>query len=445
MNLRNRDIEMVLINKLNREFLGYSDMITYAKDVYRQVQKDCYNEFDLIVQDSLYLSDLIRFKIINGIKSKKFEVHLIFYPSGFALRFDEALNYKSALIGRILESLMISEDRRRVWTFLENNVGSTLSSPREKIRGGKSLMKLTILKVSESWKEFSIMLESGIVHSFENWQLNCVLTNLDEFTYVPIISLENLLQEKHADIKTAPCIADLFVLAGVAHLSLIKSNSGKEVQGIKLLRAAKKSTVYGDPSEYEMGKELWLCPSCNVAYPPFFQSYVDSFDECLICGMSQDRILRRKIKDFDPRGEQLLPTFSFLPSQHQFFALYLDEIYEMPFLNAVLSQLDITEEERKLIGVMAAFEKIRANHRIEFSLHERVEQLKKLILKMLDEIGDDQGHLNLHLIFQWAETEEYERSLVIQAIYELVNDVILYEHLDGYIEWCDIEDDREEF
>lgn len=149
---------------------------------------------------------------------------------------------------------------KQIIQFLESNEGNIFDSPREKLsRGRRKPMKFIIIETDNSEQRVKIQFKkiqppkasSETVLPLDYWRFELALNHLEGKNFIPIGgrlvnppdgSLEYVLQEEdkriyhnEAATKTAPHIADLLVLAGVAELDKVKSPiSGRRVQAIRL-------------------------------------------------------------------------------------------------------------------------------------------------------------------------------------------------------------------
>ena len=133
--------------------------------------------------------------------------------------------------------------------FMKNNKGKEFESPRIIFKHGRPPHNFTITYINES--KIKIQFESGTVLPIEYWRLKESISFIDNNDFVPIgasvsenyqiNSLEGRLKEKakndsnkSTDTKTAPHIADLLVLSGIAEFGYAYSINGRKVQGIRL-------------------------------------------------------------------------------------------------------------------------------------------------------------------------------------------------------------------
>lgn len=87
-------------------------MTSFAKDIYRQVQERFEYEFSLVAKGHT-APDLVCFERVDSADGNSFEIHLTMYPPGFVIRIEDALDYKAALIGRIIESIEAFQKERK--------------------------------------------------------------------------------------------------------------------------------------------------------------------------------------------------------------------------------------------------------------------------------------------------------------------------------------------
>ena len=150
----------------------------------------------------------------------------------------------------------VYDSLNQIIQFLERNRGKMLNSPREIFSRGrrKPPMRFSIIEINNSEKRVKIRFEKTQPDKketelpLEYWRFKLTLNYLKGKHLVPIGgslvnppkgSLEYILQEKGKrkySLKTAPHIADLLVLAGLAELDKVKSpTSGRRVQAIRML------------------------------------------------------------------------------------------------------------------------------------------------------------------------------------------------------------------
>ena len=139
--------------------------------------------------------------------------------------------------------------------FMKNNKGKVFESPRKIFKHGRPPQNFKIIDINESKIKIKIKIkiqfESKTVLPIEYWRLKKSISFIDNNDFVPIgasvsenyqiNSLEGRLKEKakndskkSTDTKTAPHIADLLVLSGIAEFGKANSINGREVQGIRL-------------------------------------------------------------------------------------------------------------------------------------------------------------------------------------------------------------------
>lgn len=134
--------------------------------------------------------------------------------------------------------------------FMKKNKDEEFESPRKIFKHGRSPQKFTIMDINESKNRIKIQFESETVLPIEYWRLKESISFIDRDDFVPIgasvsenyqiNSLEGKLKEKaksnsekSTDTKTAPHIADLLVLSGIAEFGYAYSINGRKVQGIR--------------------------------------------------------------------------------------------------------------------------------------------------------------------------------------------------------------------
>jgi len=132
--------------------------------------------------------------------------------------------------------------------FIKQNRGREFKSPRKQF-GGRSPMNFRIVDFNN--EKLKMQFDSGTTLPLHFWRFETAIDNLNQKTFIPIgarisedydaSSLEGILKEGYkkrtgnkTDTKTAPHIADILVLAGIAELGLAKSKLGRKVQGIRL-------------------------------------------------------------------------------------------------------------------------------------------------------------------------------------------------------------------
>jgi hypothetical protein len=140
---------------------------------------------------------------------------------------------------------------QQVLEFLKREEGKTFRSPRGKISKGRKPMQFKIEELNEIKEKVKIKFESGTILPLEFWRFKDALNILQKKEELqigarisedyPDNSLEQILKEEEkrrysrsAGTKTAPHIADLLTNAGITELKFVRSESGREVQGIKL-------------------------------------------------------------------------------------------------------------------------------------------------------------------------------------------------------------------
>jgi len=140
----------------------------------------------------------------------------------------------------------------KIIDFIKQNSDIWLESPRKSFFGGRSF-KAQRFKLSFNPKADKVVFEfeSGTKLGIEIWRIIESIKLLQDKGTVSIgariseecsmESLEGHLKEiaksmyrRATDTKTAPHIADLLVIAGIAELDYAKSPSGRKVQGVKL-------------------------------------------------------------------------------------------------------------------------------------------------------------------------------------------------------------------
>ena len=135
--------------------------------------------------------------------------------------------------------------------FMKNNKGKVFESPRKIFKHGRVPQNFTIIDINEPKNRIKIQFESKTVLPIEYWRLKESISVINNNDFVSIgasvsenyqiNSLEGRLKEKakndfkkSTDTKTAPHIADLLVLSGIAEFGKVNSINGREVQGIRL-------------------------------------------------------------------------------------------------------------------------------------------------------------------------------------------------------------------
>lgn len=135
--------------------------------------------------------------------------------------------------------------------FMKNNKGKVFESPRKIFKHGRVPQNFTIIDINEPKNRIKIQFESKTVLPIEYWRLKESISVINNNDFVSIgasvsenyqiNSLEGRLKEKakndfkkSTDTKTAPHIADLLVLSGIAEFGKANSINGREVQGIRL-------------------------------------------------------------------------------------------------------------------------------------------------------------------------------------------------------------------
>lgn len=140
-----------------------------------------------------------------------------------------------------------------VLNFVKSNVGVEFESPRKHVFQRKNRpQNFTILEADDSKEHIKIKFkEKGTPLLLGYWRFKEAIESMSRENYIPIggrinenyskDSLEGVLKKgqkkrskKSTATKTAPHIADLLVLGGIAELGFAKSSSGRKVQGIKL-------------------------------------------------------------------------------------------------------------------------------------------------------------------------------------------------------------------
>ncbi len=140
----------------------------------------------------------------------------------------------------------------KIIDFMNRNKGIWFESPRKSFFGGRS-SRAQRFKLSFNSKTDKVVFEfeSGTKLGIEHWRIIESIKLLENKEKVSIgarisevyssDSLEGHLKEiaksmygRTTDTKTAPHIADLLVIAGLAELDYAKSSSGRKVQGIRL-------------------------------------------------------------------------------------------------------------------------------------------------------------------------------------------------------------------
>ena len=136
----------------------------------------------------------------------------------------------------------------KILNFAKISQGLKLKSPRSQFDGRRKIPFQIIDYDSEKLK---IKFESGTLLPLHSWRFETAMKNLNKETFIPIgarisedyesLSLEGFLIEEYrkqtgnlTHTKTAPHIADILVLAGIAELGWAKSEMGRKVQGIRL-------------------------------------------------------------------------------------------------------------------------------------------------------------------------------------------------------------------
>lgn len=135
--------------------------------------------------------------------------------------------------------------------FAKEKIGVEFESPR-KIFGRRIFpQNFKIVEIDDNRQRIKIQFESGTPLPLEYWRFEEAITFIDKKDFVPIgarvsenylkNSLEGTLKEKAkkdskkiTDTKTAPHIADLLILAGLAELGYTKSSGNRKIQGIRL-------------------------------------------------------------------------------------------------------------------------------------------------------------------------------------------------------------------
>jgi hypothetical protein len=127
--------------------------------------------------------------------------------------------------------------------FIVQSSGNTLRSPRD-------ASTFRIIDVNEQGKEVLVRDEIGTLLHIDFWQFIVSIVYCDGDSIVPVdncvsddgtLSLEDHLRERFLKITdsakgipTAPIIADLLVLSGVAHLGRTKLSDGRWVLGVQM-------------------------------------------------------------------------------------------------------------------------------------------------------------------------------------------------------------------
>lgn len=135
--------------------------------------------------------------------------------------------------------------------FIKINKGKVFESPRKIFKHGRVPQDFTIIDINEFKNRIKIQFESETILPIEYWRLKESISFIDNNDFVSIgasvsenyqiNSLEGKLKEKakndskkSTDTKTAPHIADLLVLSGIAEFGYAYSINGRKVQGIRL-------------------------------------------------------------------------------------------------------------------------------------------------------------------------------------------------------------------
>lgn len=136
--------------------------------------------------------------------------------------------------------------------FMKKNKGKEFESPRETFGHKRTPHNFIIIDINESKNRIKIQFksESKSVLSIEYWRFKESISFIDSNDFIPIgaslsescqiNSLEGKLKEKaksdskkSTNTKTAPHIADLLVLSGIAEFGNAYSINGNEVDGIR--------------------------------------------------------------------------------------------------------------------------------------------------------------------------------------------------------------------
>ena len=145
----------------------------------------------------------------------------------------------------------ITDKIELIKSYVNSNLGQWMESPRNKAFGESKRQKYQLFQKTPGDK-ILFKLESGNPLSIEIWRFEEALA----FLYAnkgtvkigarisgnyPGISLEGHLlkiakkvYDRSSDTRTAPHIADLLVLAGIAEFKQIVPVMGRKVQGVKL-------------------------------------------------------------------------------------------------------------------------------------------------------------------------------------------------------------------
>lgn len=135
--------------------------------------------------------------------------------------------------------------------FIKSNIGIKFESPRKAFSHGRIPQNFILKDINESKELIKIQFESGTPLPLEYWRFIDAISFINKNDFVPIgartsedypkNSLEGYLKEiakkkykRDTDTKTAPHIADLLTLAGIAEFGYSKSNNNRNVQGIRL-------------------------------------------------------------------------------------------------------------------------------------------------------------------------------------------------------------------
>ena len=135
---------------------------------------------------------------------------------------------------------------------MKKSKGKEFESPRKIFNHGRIPRNFAIIDINESKNRIKIQFksESKTVLPIEYWRLKESISFIDNDDFVPIgasvsenyqiNSLEGKLKEKaksdsekSTDTKTAPHIADLLVLSGIAEFGYAYSINGRKVHGIR--------------------------------------------------------------------------------------------------------------------------------------------------------------------------------------------------------------------
>lgn len=112
-----------------------------------------------------------------------------------------------------------------------------------------------------------------------------------------------------------------------------------------------------------MRNRIIVCPECMANYPPALHGFLKQYGKCPFCDTPQVALLSKQLKNDHPLLIQRLPTF---PYQR----IDLDKYQvSMPFLEQVLNQMHMSEQEKQVFQYACKLELIRAQ--IKTELHSK--------------------------------------------------------------------------